>query len=139
MRGVFAVLVVRPVPLLPAALISPALICTSRVWRIGVPIGLARSLALLGGGLVHQVQHPKIMLGMLKITLRRHSVSAARGVPAKLQIFLKQLLGCPADTDVWSIAVEDMVAVEWDAAPGMEANTTATTSPATTTTAAPAA
>ena len=89
---------------------------------------------LLRGGLVHQIENAEIVLGVLEIALGHHPVAAAGRVASQLQIFLKQLLGCAADADVGTIAVEHVVAVERNSASRMMAHTPATTT--TTTTAA---
>ncbi len=86
---------------------------------------LLAPLALLSDRLIHQIQDAEIMLGMLEIAFRHDPVAAAGRVAAKLQIFLKQLLRGATDTQIGSIAVEDMVTVERNAASRMEANRSA--------------
>ncbi len=118
--------------LLAAALVASLL--TTLLTTLLAP--LLAPLALLSGRLIHQIQDAEIMLGVLEIAFRHDPVAAAGRVAAKLQIFLKQLLRGATDTQIGSIAVEDMVTVERNAASRMEANRSA--APATTP-AAPAA
>ncbi len=85
------------------------------------------ALSLLGRRLVHQVQDPKIVLGVLQIPFRHDPVAAAGRVAAKLQIFLKQLLSRAAHPQIRAVAVENMVSVERDATPGVVAHRATTT------------
>jgi hypothetical protein len=96
------------------------------------------TLALLDGSLIHQVQHPKIMLGVLQVSFRHNAVATARRIPAQLQIFLEQLLRRSANPNVGTIAVEHVVPVERNAASGMVAHAPAATVASTTIAAAAA-
>ena len=66
--------------------------------------------------LVHRVQDAEIVLGVLEIALRHHPVAAAGRVAAKLEVLLEQLLRRAADAEIGAVAVEDVVAVERNAA-----------------------
>ena len=118
----FAVLEARTVSLLATALLTTGLMAIDLPW----------SLTLLRGSLVHQVQDPEVVLGVLEIPLGHHAITAARRIAAQLQIFLKELLGCAADPDIRAIAIENMIPIERDAAPGMVAYSAPATSTATT-------
>jgi hypothetical protein len=135
LRQFFPVLVTWAVPLLASALLAPWLVAPPRMAATLMAVHLARTLTLLRGGLVHQVQNAKVVLGVLKVTLGHHAVATARRVASQLQVFLEQLLRGTAHPDVRAIAVEDVVPIKWDAAPGVVAHsaaaTTATTSAAT--------
>ena len=85
-----------------------------------MPPLLAAALAILRLALlrrlVHRIQDAEIMLRMLEIRLGHHAVAAAGRVATKLEVFLRELLRGAADADVRTAAVEDVVAVERDAA-----------------------
>lgn len=89
-------------------------------------------LALLDG-LVHGVEDTEVMFRMLEERFRRYPVAAAGRIAPELEILFEQLLRRAANADFRSIAVEDVVAVEWNSAAGMMAycaarsTTTATT------------
>ena len=130
---VFAVLVGLPVTLLVAALVTIDLLAILTTVRIPLSlIALVPLPPLLSGSLIHQVQNPEIMLSVLEIAFGHHPIAAAGGVPAQLQILLKQLLGRAADAQIRTIAVENVVSVERDPAPGVMAHATAATTAATT-------
>ena len=81
------------------------------------------------------------MFRMLEIPLCHHPVATARRVAAELEVFLEQLLGGAPDADIRPVAVEDMVAIERNAAARMvadAASATAATSAAATRTMATA-
>jgi hypothetical protein len=85
----------------------------------------------LGDRLVHQVKDPEVVLGMLEIAFRHDAITATGRVTAQLQVFFKQLLGGAADPYIRSIAVENMVPIEWNPTASVMAHTTATTAAAT--------
>jgi hypothetical protein len=126
LRYFLAVRIAGPVALLAAAL--PAALVTVHLTGTG-------SLALLRGGLSHQVQHTKVMLGVLKIAFRHDAVAATRGITAELQIFLKQLLRGAANPNVRSIAVEDVVPIHRNAATLVVTHTAAAATASSATTA----
>jgi hypothetical protein len=66
--------------------------------------------------LVHCIQDTEIMLGVLKIALRHHSVAAAGRIAAELEILFEQLLRRSADPKVGAAAVENVIAIERDVA-----------------------
>ena len=76
---------------------------------------LTLPLALLRR-LVHRIEDAEIVLGVLEVALRHHPVAAAGRVAAKLEVLLEQLLRRPADAQVRTVAVEDVVAIERDTA-----------------------
>ena len=128
LRYFLAVRIAGPVALLAAAL--PAALVTVRLARTWT-----RTLALLRGGLIHQVQHTKVMLGVLKIAFRHDAIAAARGIAAKLQVFFKQLLGGAANPNVRSVAVEDVVPIHRNAATLVVTDTAAAATASSATTA----
>jgi hypothetical protein len=67
-------------------------------------------LALLR--LVDGVDDAEIMLGVLEVTFRHHTVATAGRVAAQLQVFLEQLLRRATDTQIRTVTVENMVTVE---------------------------
>ncbi len=97
-------------------------------------IDLPGALTLLRDRLVHQVENTKIVLGVLEVTFRHHPVATARRVPAELQVFLEQLLRRAADPDVRTVAVENVIAVEWDSAALVMAHSAAATAAVSTAT-----
>jgi hypothetical protein len=129
LRGFFAILVAWTVTL-TTALLAAALVPV----QLSRTAALTASLALLRGGLVHQVEHTEIVFRILQVALSHHAVAAARRVAAQLQVFLEQLLRGPANANVRTAAVEDVVAVEWDAAASIMAHSAAATSAASATT-----
>ena len=133
----FPILISRAVPLLAAALMAVHL---ALVVALNAPLAaaLVASLTLLRRGLIHQVQHAKIVFGVLQVAFRHDAVAAACGIAAKLQIFLEQLLRHAANTDVRAIAVEYVVAVQRDPARHVVSHPAATTASATTSAATPA-
>ena len=66
--------------------------------------------------LVHRVQDAEIVLGVLEVALRHHPVATAGRVAAELEVFLEQLLRGSADAQVGTVAVENVVTVEWNVA-----------------------
>jgi hypothetical protein len=60
--------------------------------------GLCLLLRELSGG-----DEPEIMFRVLEITLRHHRISGRMGVPCKLKILLRNMMGGPAYLYVWSI------------------------------------
>jgi hypothetical protein len=88
------------------------------------------TLLILLGRLIHCIQNSKIVLGVLKIAFGHHAIAAAGRITSELKILLKELLGGAADPDIRPIAVEDVVAVERNAA-AMVAHATATTATTT--------
>jgi hypothetical protein len=105
---------------------------------VGTPIRVvAALLLLLLRRLVHRVQNAEIVLGVLEEAFRLHPVSAAGRVAAKLEVFLKKLLGGATDADIRPIAVEDVVAVQRNPA-ALVADSAAATASAATTSAATA-
>jgi hypothetical protein len=113
-----AVLIAGTVPLLAAALVA-----------IHLPWS---ALALLGGGLVHQVQHAEVVLGVLEIAFGHHPITTARRIAAQLKVFFEQLLSGAADPDIRAVAIENMVSIERDTAPRVVAHTAAAATAATT-------
>ena len=101
---------------------------------VGPPL-LAVLLLVLLRRLVHRIQDAEIVLRVLEVALRHDPVAAAGRVPAELEILLEQLLGCAAHTEVGTVAVEHMIAVERDSAAAgasaMMAQSAAATSAAT--------
>jgi len=96
---------------------------------------LAASLAmtlllLLLSRLVHRIQNTEVVFGVLKKPFGLHPVAAAGRVPAKLEVFLEELLRGTADADIGAVAVKDVVAVKRNAT-GLMANSSATSTAAT--------
>ncbi len=73
------------------------------------------------------------MFRMLEKRLGGNSVATTGRIAPKLQVFLEQLLGRAANTDIGPIAVEDMVTVERDTTAGMVPDATTTTGSAAST------
>jgi hypothetical protein len=121
----FPILVAWAIPLLAAALLT-ALMAVHLSGSGLIAAALASPLALLRGGLVHQVQNPEIVFGVLQVAFRHHSVATAGRVAAELQVFLEQLLRGAANADVRTAAVEDMVPVKRDTARHVMAYSAAT-------------
>lgn len=61
--------------------------------------------------LIHSIQNPEVMFGVLEICLCRDAVTTAGRISSKLEIFLKKLLCRSAHPHFRSIAVEHMIAV----------------------------
>jgi hypothetical protein len=130
----FPILMAWAISLLAATLLATSLLVAIHLpGRLAAawPSGLAAGLAPLGRRLVHQVEDTEVVLGVLKIPLRHDPVTTAGRVTAQLQVLFEQLLGGAADPDVWPIAVEDMVPIEWNPASSVMAHTAATATAAT--------
>src|SRR6185312_11664245 len=77
-----------------------------------VLLALAALLLVLLRCLVHRIQYAEIVFGVLKVAFRHDTVAAAGRIPAKLQIFLEELLRRPADPHIGTVAVEDVISIE---------------------------
>ena len=66
--------------------------------------------------LVHGIEDAEVVLRMLEVAFRLHAVTAAGRIAPKLEVLLEQLLGRAAQTDVRAVAVENVIAVQRDAA-----------------------
>src|SRR6185437_10711070 len=80
--------------------------------------------------LVHRVQDAEVVLGVLEIAFRHHSITRGCRIPPELQILLEQLLRRAAHPQVRAVAVEHMVAVERNSATAAAAVMTDRTAPA---------
>ena len=131
LAGVVAVLVVT---LLVPLMVGLMAVHRSALWApLLAALMLSALLAILGGRLVHQVQHAKIVLGMLKIAFGHHPVANAGRVAAQLQIFLEQLLSSATHPHIRAVAVEDVIAVHRNAARGVMADRNAAATSASST------
>ena len=105
----------------------------SNTWTTMLParlvVGLRRLAGLLGR-LVHGVQDAEIVLGILEVAFGHHPVPHAGRVAAELEVFLEELLGGAADSQVRPLAVEDVVAIERDIAAAAALEPAATAAPA---------
>jgi hypothetical protein len=101
-----------------ALLVVPALLVSLGMLLLGA---LTVRLALLLR-LVHRVQDAEVMFRMLEKCLCRDTVPTTGGVAPKLKIFLEKLLGGAANADFRPVAVENVVAIERNAAARMMAN-----------------
>lgn len=124
------------VGLLPTLL--RALLHTVLSWGLsgGLSGGLSLRLVLLCR-LVHGIQDAEIMFRVLEVTLSHHPIAAAGRVASKLQVLFEQLLRRATQPNVWPIAVENVIAVQWNTAtrivPDGLGATTPTPAPAATT------
>ncbi|MEA2726699.1 MAG: hypothetical protein QOF70_1174, partial [Acetobacteraceae bacterium] len=95
------------------ALVTIALLVVSALVGLRVLLLLRLTVRLtLLLSLVHGVQDTEVMFRVLEECFRGHSVAAACRVSAELEVFLEKLLGGAANTDLWPVAVEDVVAIE---------------------------
>jgi len=108
------------VALEPIALLKAPALVALRVLLLLLLRGLTALALLLR--LVHRVQDTEVMFRVLEERLGCHPVATACRVATKLQVFLKQLLGGAADADFRPVAVENMVAIQRNAAARVMAN-----------------
>lgn len=81
-----------------------------------MPILVRGLLLVLRGCLVDGADDPEVMLRMLEVAFSHHAIAGTCGIAPELKILLKQLLRRSANAQVGAIAVEDVVAVQRNAA-----------------------
>jgi hypothetical protein len=82
----------------------------------GMPVGAAIGVATIASPLVFtallidQADNPKVMLGMLKVTFCRYSITGSLCVTRQGQILFIDLKSIAANTDIGTVAVEGLMA-----------------------------
>ena len=81
-----------------------------------MPVGAAIGIATIASALVFaalfvdQTDNAKVMLGVLKVTFRRYSVTRSLGITSQSHILLVDLKRIAPDADIGAIAVEGLMA-----------------------------
>ena len=81
-----------------------------------MPVGAAIGVATIASALVFtallidQADNPKVMLGMLKVTFCRYSITGSLCVARQGQILFIDLKSIAANTDIGTVAVEGLMA-----------------------------
>jgi hypothetical protein len=106
-----------------------------RITRV-IVIALSRTVAPVSVGISARLidkgaDNPEIVLGMLKVTFRQHTIAGRRRIARKVEILLMHLIRIAADPNLGAVAVESLVTVR---SPGTAVMVVAT---ATTTAATP--
>jgi hypothetical protein len=79
---------------------------------IGATVGVATiaSALVFTALLIDQADNPKVMLGMLKVTFCRYSITGSLCVTRQGQILFIDLKSIAANTDIGTVAVEGLMA-----------------------------
>src|SRR5689334_5732865 len=81
-----------------------------------MPIGTAIGIATIASALVFaalfvdQTDNAKVMLGVLKVTFRRYSVSRSLSITRQSQILFVDLKSITPDANIGTVAVEGLMA-----------------------------